>query len=98
MVKLIEGVELKQLKKNKDERGYLCELLRRDWSVFKEFAMAYSRARGKPASCSYSPYQGPHHRQLLARDSQCINTLGIKFYNMKTQDNLLHILAVTDAV
>jgi len=41
MQKLIEGVELKQLKKNVDERGYLCELLRKDWSIFKEFAMAY---------------------------------------------------------
>jgi len=41
MQKLIEGVELKQLKKNVDERGYLCELLRKDWSIFKDFAMAY---------------------------------------------------------
>jgi len=41
MQKLIEGVELKQLKKNVDERGYLCELLRKDWGIFKEFAMAY---------------------------------------------------------
>mgnify|MGYP001027441133 CR=1 FL=1 len=41
MQMLIEGVELKQLKKNVDERGYLCELLRKDWSIFKEFAMAY---------------------------------------------------------
>ena len=41
MQKLIDGVELKQLKKNVDERGYLCELLRKDWSIFKEFAMAY---------------------------------------------------------
>lgn len=41
MQKLIEGVDLKQLKKNVDERGYLCELLRKDWPLFKEFAMAY---------------------------------------------------------
>ncbi len=41
MQKLIDGVELKQLKKNVDERGYLCELLRKDWGVYKEFAMTY---------------------------------------------------------
>ena len=41
MQKLIEGTEVRQLKKNVDERGYLCELLRKDWSMFKEFAMAY---------------------------------------------------------
>ena len=41
MEKTIEDVELKQLKKNVDERGYLCEILRKDWSPFKEFAMAY---------------------------------------------------------
>lgn len=41
MQNLINGVELKQLKKNVDERGFLCELLRKDWSIFKEFAMAY---------------------------------------------------------
>lgn len=41
MERLIDGLELKQLKKNVDERGYLCELLRKDWSIFGEFAMAY---------------------------------------------------------
>ena len=41
MQRIIEGVELKQLKKNVDERGYLCELLRKDWSIYKEFAMTY---------------------------------------------------------
>jgi dTDP-4-dehydrorhamnose 3,5-epimerase len=41
MGKLIEGVEVKPLKKNMDERGYLCELLRKDWSIYKEFAMTY---------------------------------------------------------
>jgi len=39
--KLIDGVELKELKKNIDERGYLCELFRKDWALFQEFAMAY---------------------------------------------------------
>ena len=41
MQRLIEGIELKQLKKNVDERGYLCEILRKDWDIFKEFVMAY---------------------------------------------------------
>ena len=41
MKKLIEGVEIRELKKNVDERGILCEILRRDWSIFKDFAMAY---------------------------------------------------------
>jgi len=39
MEKMIEGIELKQLTKNLDERGYLCELLRKDWTIFKEFNM-----------------------------------------------------------
>jgi dTDP-4-dehydrorhamnose 3,5-epimerase len=39
--KIIEGIELKQLKKNVDERGYLCEVLRSDWDIFKQFTMAY---------------------------------------------------------
>jgi dTDP-4-dehydrorhamnose 3,5-epimerase len=41
MKRLIDGVELKQLKKNVDERGYLCELLRKDWDIFKEYSMTY---------------------------------------------------------
>ena len=41
MQKLIEGIELMQLRKNVDERGYLCELLRKDWSIFKDFTMTY---------------------------------------------------------
>jgi dTDP-4-dehydrorhamnose 3,5-epimerase len=41
MQKLIEGVEINKLEKHADERGILCEILRKDWSIFKEFAMAY---------------------------------------------------------
>jgi len=41
MQHLIEGIELRPLKKHVDERGFLCELLRSDWSIFKGFAMAY---------------------------------------------------------
>lgn len=40
-MKLIEGVEIKKLEKHADERGILCELFRKDWSIFKEFVMAY---------------------------------------------------------
>jgi dTDP-4-dehydrorhamnose 3,5-epimerase len=41
MGEMIEGIETIPLKKNVDERGYLCEILRKDWSIFREFAMAY---------------------------------------------------------
>ena len=41
MKNTIEGLELRELKKNADERGYLCELLRNDWGVYRGFAMAY---------------------------------------------------------
>jgi dTDP-4-dehydrorhamnose 3,5-epimerase len=41
MQKLIEDVEIRKLEKHVDERGILCEILRKDWSIFKEFAMAY---------------------------------------------------------
>jgi len=39
--KLIKGVQIKQLTKKVDERGFLCELLRKDWSIFRKFAMTY---------------------------------------------------------
>lgn len=42
MGKKIEGIEVKELKKNVDERGFLCELLRKDWGIFDEFAMVYT--------------------------------------------------------
>jgi len=41
MRKLIEGVEIRKLEKHVDERGMLCEIMRKDWSIFKEFAMTY---------------------------------------------------------
>ena len=41
MQKLIQGIEIRKLEKHADERGFLCELLRKDWSIFKEFTMAY---------------------------------------------------------
>lgn len=39
---MIEGVALRQLRKNVDERGYLMELVRSDWGdVFTAFGQAY---------------------------------------------------------
>lgn len=39
---MIEGVRVRELRKNVDDRGYLMELLRADWSdIFKKFGQAY---------------------------------------------------------
>jgi dTDP-4-dehydrorhamnose 3,5-epimerase len=39
---MIEGVRVRELRKNADDRGYLMELIRADWAdVFKGFAQAY---------------------------------------------------------
>lgn len=38
---MIEGVEIKQLKVNVDERGSLTEILRADDSIFEKFAQVY---------------------------------------------------------
>ncbi|UCH87492.1 MAG: dTDP-4-dehydrorhamnose 3,5-epimerase family protein [Dehalococcoidia bacterium] len=38
---MIEGVEIKQLTKHADERGYLMELLRCDDAIFRRFGQAY---------------------------------------------------------
>lgn len=38
---MIEGVEIKQLTKNADERGYLMELLRCDDAIFRKFGQVY---------------------------------------------------------
>lgn len=39
---MIEGVTVRELKKNVDDRGYLMEVLRNDWpDVFKGFGQAY---------------------------------------------------------
>ncbi len=38
---LIEGLAIKSLKPNLDERGYLQECFRSDWSIFKKFGQAY---------------------------------------------------------
>jgi dTDP-4-dehydrorhamnose 3,5-epimerase len=38
---MIEGVEVKQLKRNADERGFLMELLRSDDPIFTKFGQCY---------------------------------------------------------
>ena len=38
---MIEGVQIKQLSKHADERGYLMELLRSDDPIFTKFGQAY---------------------------------------------------------
>ena len=38
---MINGVEIKQLKKNVDERGYLMEMLRSDDEIFETFGQTY---------------------------------------------------------
>lgn len=37
----IHGIEIQKLVKHVDERGLLCEILRKDWGLFEEFAMSY---------------------------------------------------------
>jgi len=39
---MIEGVRTRELRKNVDDRGYLMEVLRKDWDdVFRQFGQAY---------------------------------------------------------
>lgn len=40
-MKLIEGVKVRQLKQIHDDRGYLMEMLRKDWIEFEKFGQAY---------------------------------------------------------
>jgi len=41
---LIEGVKVKELKRLKDERGFLMEIMRSDWPEFREFGQVYMTA------------------------------------------------------
>jgi len=41
MQKLIQGIETRKLEKHADERGFLCELLRKDWDLLEQFSMVY---------------------------------------------------------
>jgi len=38
---MIEGVKVRPLKKNVDERGMLTEMMRTDWDIFEKFTMIY---------------------------------------------------------
>lgn len=38
---MIDGVQTKELKVNSDERGWLVEILRRDWDFFEKFGQVY---------------------------------------------------------
>jgi dTDP-4-dehydrorhamnose 3,5-epimerase len=39
---MIEGVVVRQLKPLVDERGWLMEILRKDWDVFEKFGQVYA--------------------------------------------------------
>jgi len=41
---MIEGVVVKQLKPLVDERGWLMEILRKDWDIFEKFGQVYITA------------------------------------------------------
>jgi len=41
---MIDGVSVKQLKLVADERGWLMEILRRDWRIFEKFGQVYITA------------------------------------------------------
>lgn len=38
---MIEGVKIRDLRPNIDERGFLCELLRSDWPEFQKYGQVY---------------------------------------------------------
>jgi dTDP-4-dehydrorhamnose 3,5-epimerase-like enzyme len=73
--KMIEGIELRQLKKNVDERGYLCEILRKDWGFFKDFAMTYF-------SITFPGVVRGWHRHPVAKqtDYMCVLQVQPKWY------------------
>lgn len=56
-MELIKGVALRQLRINPDERGYLVEMLRRDWPEFMQFAQAYA------TSCYPGIYKAWHYHK-----------------------------------
>ncbi len=67
MQKIIHGIEIKKLERHADERGFLCEILRKDWPLFQEFAMAYF-------STTYPGVVRAWHRHLKTKqiDNMCI--------------------------
>ena len=61
---MIQGIEIRKLEKHVDERGFLCELLRKDWEIFDEFAMAY-------VSVAYPGVVKAWHRHNIRIDNLC---------------------------
>lgn len=59
---MIQGVEIKELKKHCDERGHLMEVLREDDSIFDRFAMTYVSMNypGVVRAWHYHKYQDDH--------------------------------------
>jgi dTDP-4-dehydrorhamnose 3,5-epimerase len=56
-MRLIEGVEIRQLSLHPDDRGFLMEMLRSDWPEFGGFAQAY-------VTCCYPGiYKAWHYHQ-----------------------------------
>jgi dTDP-4-dehydrorhamnose 3,5-epimerase len=67
MQKLIHGIEIKKLEKHIDERGFLCEILRKDWNIFEDFSMTYF-------SLTYPNVVRAWHRhpKTKQKDNMCI--------------------------
>ena len=63
---LIKDVTVKQLKIIPDERGYLMEMLRRDWPEFMQFAQSYLTA------CYPGIYKAWHYHQKQYDHFVCI--------------------------
>ncbi len=55
---MIKGVEVKQLKLIKDERGFVMEMLRCDDEIFKKFGQVYVSA------CNPGYVKGWHHHKI----------------------------------
>lgn len=65
--KLIQDIEIRKLEKHADERGFLCEILRKDWNLYEEFTMAYF-------SQTYPGIIRAWHRHLKTKqiDNMCV--------------------------
>ena len=64
--KLIQGVQVKKLKRITDDRGYLMELLRSDWPEFEAFAQSYLTA------CYPGVVKGWHYHRVQWDHFVCI--------------------------
>lgn len=63
--KIIDGVEIKQLKTIADERGYLMEILRNDDKMFLKFGQGY-------ITTSYPGVVKAWHMHQIQTDFQCV--------------------------